>query len=131
MAKISPLRAVLYNQDIVKDLSKVVCPPYDVISPARQRYFHELSPYNLIHMELAEDIPGEDKYERAGNYFQDLLKKEILVADPKPAVYFYRQDYSIKGEKRARVGFFALLWQYLKGIKQHICPLVQFGGPNA
>ena len=27
-----------------------------------------------------------------------------------------------------KVGFFALLWQYLKGIKQRICPLVHFGG---
>ena len=109
MAKVSPFRAVIYNQDKVKDLSKVVCPPYDIISSARQKYFYELSPNNLIHMELAEDIPGEDKYERAGNYFQDLLKSQILIQDPKPAVYFYRQEYSIKGEKRSRVGFLALL----------------------
>jgi uncharacterized protein (DUF1015 family) len=109
MAKISPFQAVIYNQNEVKDLSKVVCPPYDIISPARQMYFHQLSPFNLIHMELAEDVAGRDKYETAGNYFRDLLKKNILVQDPKPAVYFYRQEYSIKGEKRSRVGFLALL----------------------
>jgi hypothetical protein len=28
----------------------------------------------------------------------------------------------------SKVGFFALLWQYLKGIKQRICPLVHFDG---
>ena len=28
----------------------------------------------------------------------------------------------------SKVGFFGLLWQYLKGIKQHVCPLVRFGG---
>jgi len=28
----------------------------------------------------------------------------------------------------SKTGFFSLLWQYLKGIKQHICPLVRFGG---
>ncbi len=109
MAKISPFRAVIYNQDTVKDLSKVICPPYDIISSLQQKYFHEASPYNLIHMELAEDIPGEDKYERAGNCFQDLLKGRILIQDPKPAVYFYCQEYSLKGEKRSRVGFLALL----------------------
>ena len=100
---------MIYNQNEIKDLSKVVCPPYDIISAQRQKYFHEISPYNLIHMELSEEIPGENKYEKAGNFFQDLLKKEILVVDPKPAVYFYRQEYSIKGEKRSRVGFLALL----------------------
>ncbi len=26
----------------------------------------------------------------------------------------------------SKVGFFALLWQYLKGIKQRVCPLVRF-----
>jgi len=109
MAKINPLRAVLYNQDKIQDLAKVICPPYDVISPARQKYFHELSPYNFIHMELAEDTAGVDKYERAVIFFRDLLNKEILVQDAKPAVYFYRQEYFIKGEKRIRGGFFALL----------------------
>ena len=47
MAKIKPFRAFTYNQDEVKDLSKVVCPPYDVISPSSQQYFQEISPYNL------------------------------------------------------------------------------------
>jgi uncharacterized protein (DUF1015 family) len=109
MAKISPFQAIVYNQNEVKDLSKVICPPYDIISPARQKYFHELSPYNLIHMELTDDVPGKDKYEAAGDYFRGLLQKKILVQDPAPAVYFYRQEYSIKGEKRSRVGFLALL----------------------
>ncbi len=109
MAKVSPFRAVLYNQNEIRDLSKVLCPPYDVISPARQKALQESSPYNFIRMELTEDIPGQDKYELAGNRFQEMLKKEILIQDPQPAVYFYRQEYTIKGEKKARVGFLALL----------------------
>ena len=30
----------------------------------------------------------------------------------------------------SKTGFFALLWQYLKGIKERICPLVRFGTPE-
>lgn len=30
----------------------------------------------------------------------------------------------------SKVGFFSLLWQYLKGVKQRICPLVRFGQPS-
>jgi uncharacterized protein (DUF1015 family) len=109
MAKIKPFRAIVYNQEKIKDLSVVVCPPYDVISPSRQRYFHELHPNNLIHILLAEDVPGEDKYRLAAGYFKDWLKNDILIADQNPAVYFYSQQYNLKGEKRTRLGFIARL----------------------
>ena len=109
MAAIIPFNAVRYNQETVADLSRVICPPYDIIPPERQKFFHELSPYNLIHMELGLDVCGEDKYERAGNHFRDLLARKVLIRDEKPAVYFYRQEYSINREKHSRSGFLALL----------------------
>lgn len=109
MKKISSFQAVIYNQDKIKDLSSVVCPPYDVISPARQDYFHKLNPYNFIHIILGKDIPGEDKYRRAAVYFKDWIKNEILVRDNQPAIYFYNQQFNIKGEKKNRLGFIALL----------------------
>jgi uncharacterized protein (DUF1015 family) len=109
MTKIKPFRAAIYNQGKIKDLSKVVCPPYDIISPAGQKYFHELNPYNLIHILLGEDLVGEDKYRRAGHYFRNWLKEQILILDEKPAIYFYSQQYNLKGEKRTRLGFISLL----------------------
>jgi uncharacterized protein (DUF1015 family) len=60
-------------------------------------------------MELGLDVPGEDKYERAGNYFRDLLAKQVLVRDKSPALYFYSQEYSLNREKHGRAGFLALL----------------------
>jgi len=109
MAKIKPFQAVSYNRDKIKDLSKVTCPPYDIISPLRQEYYHSLSPYNFIHIILGKDIPGEDKYERAGGYFRNWLKDKILVRDGCPAFYFYSQQYNLKGEKKVRLGFVGLL----------------------
>lgn len=109
MAKIRPFRAVIYNQEKIKDLSRVVCPPYDIISPHQQQSYHDISPYNLIHILLGKDIPGEDKYLRAANYFRGWLKDKILIQEEKPAVYFYSQQYNLKGEKKTRVGFIALL----------------------
>ncbi|MDD5347236.1 MAG: DUF1015 domain-containing protein [Candidatus Omnitrophica bacterium] len=109
MAILAPFEAVIYNQDVVGDMSAVICPPYDIISGDRQKQLLASNPYNLIHMELAEDIPGQDKYERAQTTLNDWLKDRILVRDPRPAVYFYSQEYSLKGEKRTRVGFLALL----------------------
>ena len=70
MTKIKPFKALIYNQEKIKDISRVVCPPYDMISPQKQQYYHEANPYNFIHILLGKDIPEEDKYERAGNYFR-------------------------------------------------------------
>lgn len=106
---IRPLRALLYNQDKVKDVSRVVCPPYDVISPSEQNYYHELDPNNLIHILLRKDIEGEDKYRRSGTVFRDWQKESILIQDEKPAMYFYSQEFSVRGEKKNRRGFIALL----------------------
>ncbi len=108
MAKIKPFKAVIYNKEKLKDLSCVVCPPYDVISPQDQERYHLLSPYNLIHILLGKDIPGEDKYQRAEKYFKEWQNDEILVQDGKPAIYFYCQQYTLRGEKKARFGFISL-----------------------
>lgn len=110
MAKIEPFRAVIYNPGEIRSLSFVVCPPYDIISPAQQQYYHNLHPYNLIHILLGRDIPGEDKYRRAAHLFKDWQKDKILLPDRSPAIYFYSQQYSLKGEKRTRLGFIARLY---------------------
>ena len=109
MTKIKPFKAVVYNQEKIKDLSSVVCPPYDVISPAGQQHFHEKSPYNFIHILLGKDMPGENKYQCAGNYFKEWLKNQILIQEESPAIYFYSQQYNIQREKKTRLGFISLL----------------------
>ncbi len=108
MTKIKPFKAVVFNQQKIKDISKVVCPPYDVISPAKQEYFQQLDPHNFIHILLPQDA-NDNKYERAGKLFSDWQKKGILAQDESAAIYFYSQEYNLKGEKKTRYGFLALL----------------------
>ncbi len=110
MAKIEPFRAVIYNQGEIRNLSSVVCPPYDVISPAQQQCYHDLHPYNFIHILLGKNIPGEDRYRRSSCLLKDWQKDKILLPDRSPAIYFYSQQYSLKGEKRTRLGFIARLY---------------------
>ncbi len=109
MAKIKPFQAIIYNQEKISDLARLVCPPYDVISPAQQKSYHEISPYNLIHILFGMDTPAEDKYPRAGSLFQAWLKEKILIRDNSEAVYFYSQQYQVRGEKKTRLGFICLL----------------------
>jgi len=109
VAKIKPFKAIIYNQEKIKDLVKVVCPPYDIISPPRQQYYHDKNSYNLIHILLGKDISGEDKYRRAGSCFREWLKNKILIQDDRQAIYFYSQQYNLRGEKKTRLGFISLL----------------------
>ncbi|MCX5697897.1 MAG: DUF1015 domain-containing protein [Candidatus Omnitrophica bacterium] len=109
MSLIKPFQAVVYNQQKFKGISRLACPPYDVISPERQDYYYGLDPYNFIHLLLPRESPGEDKYIKAGERFREWLKEGILLKDVSPAVYFYSHQYTLKGEKRIRLGFVALL----------------------
>lgn len=109
MAKIKPFQAVVYNQNKVKNLKDVVCPPYDVISPQKQQEYIDLNPYNLTHILLGKDSPGKDRYQKAEEYFRQWLKEGIFIQEKKPAIFFYSHQYNIRGEKKTRLGFIALL----------------------
>ncbi|MFA6129837.1 MAG: DUF1015 domain-containing protein [Candidatus Omnitrophota bacterium] len=109
MTKIKAFKAVVYNPEKIEDFNQVVCPPYDVISPLAQEEYHERSVYNFIHILLAKDSSSDDKYRRAGLIFREWLKDKVLIQDERPAIYFYSQQYVIRGEKKTRLGFISLL----------------------
>lgn len=112
MIEIKPFKGLLYNDDDV-DLKDVVTPPYDVISKQAQRDFYQRSPFNIIRLILGQEKPGDNsqknKYTRAKRHFDSWLEKGILVASDEPAIFLYEQVYSVKGEKKRRLGFIALL----------------------
>jgi len=113
MTAIKPFKAVHYNSERVKDLSKVVCPPYDVISPKQQTQYYSASEHNFIRVLLGkdqEDDNGRDnKYLRAKSTFEQWLKEEILSEDGQQGIYFYRQEYKIMGSRHSRLGFISLM----------------------
>jgi uncharacterized protein (DUF1015 family) len=109
MAHVKPFAAFRYNQGKIDNLSKVICPPYDIISFKKQQYLHDMHPNNFIHVDFARDIPEDDKYSRSARCLEDWIKKDILVRDEKPSVYFYSHQYWINREKKVRFGFIALL----------------------
>ena len=109
MAKIKPFKAISYNKEKIRDLSKVVCPPYDVISPLKQEYLHRLDPHNFIHIIFGKDMPGQDKYRRAAGYFKEWQSDGVFLEDASPAIYFYSHQYYLRGERKTRLGFIALL----------------------
>ncbi|MDE2180828.1 MAG: DUF1015 family protein, partial [candidate division NC10 bacterium] len=95
MALIAPFRGLRYNPELVGDLSLVMAPPYDVISPEGQRAFHARHKHNVIRLILGETRQEDDavrnQYSRAGDYFRQWQAEQVLVRDPVPALYLYQQ----------------------------------------
>lgn len=119
MTQIKPFKGIHYNAEKVGDFSKVVCPPYDVISKEEQVRLHHLHPNNFIHvllgLERENDNERDNKYIRSQKTFEDWLSKGVMVEDNKPCLYFCKQEYVIRGQKYSRMGFIALMKLQNKG----------------
>ncbi|MCX5692470.1 MAG: DUF1015 domain-containing protein [Candidatus Omnitrophica bacterium] len=113
MANIAAFKGTSYNQEKIKDLSKVVAPPYDVISEEEQGCLYKLNQYNIVRMLLGKSSPGDNdkdnKYIRAGRYLKDWRRKEILKQDKNPSIYINLQEFKLDGNIKKRIGFIALL----------------------
>jgi len=48
MVAIAPFRALRYNAELVGSFSRVIAPPYDVISPEEQDHLYDASAYNVV-----------------------------------------------------------------------------------
>lgn len=113
MTEIKPFQGIHYNPEKIASPSKVMCPPYDVISPAQQEGFHTRNEFNFIRLEYGKEKPGDNdaanKYTRAGELLQQWLQSGVLVQDENPAIYYYRQEYKVQGERHSRLGFIAAM----------------------
>ena len=65
MAKIKPFKALRYNNAIIKDISQVVCPVYDIISKKQEENLLKKNEYNMIKLER----PYNNDYKKANLLF--------------------------------------------------------------
>ena len=106
MIRIAPFRGLFYNQKKVRDLSKVVAPPYDVISKEEQERLYKKSPYNFIRLDLSQE---PDSYPAVAQLLSEWLATGIFERDETPAIYFLSHRFKLKsGEQKIRDGFLAL-----------------------
>jgi len=114
MARIFPFRGIIYNSQIINNLSQVVTPPYDVINPQEQERFYLQHPYNIIRLDYGKnfpsDTPEDNRYTRAARILKIWEKEQIFIQDPAPAIYLYKIQYHFQGQKLCiRTGFISLL----------------------
>lgn len=107
MVRIAPFRGVRYSQKKIRDLAKVIAPPYDVISKSEQERLYKKSPYNFVRLDLSQEA---DSYDAVAQTLNDWLAQGIFERDQEPAIYFSSQRFKLKGgEEKERLGFFALI----------------------
>ena len=100
MAEIRPFRGLHYAET---DLSALVCPPFDVISPAEQRRLYERSPFNVVRLEYGEtrpdDTASKNRYTRAAATLREWLRAAHSRARPAPALYVDDQVFEHEGRR--------------------------------
>ena len=122
MAEIRPFRGVRYNQEIIPDLGRVICPPYDVISPQFQQELYRRSDFNFVRVEYNPETPqdtaGNSRYTRAALTLQHWLEQDILREDKSPALYLYDQYFSCeeKGYRRGAIIAVVKLEDWSRGV---------------
>ena len=102
--ELRPFSGVRYDARRVPDLGAVLCPPYDVISPAERAALAARDARNAIHLELP------DSYASAARLFAEWLADGTLHRDERERIYVYEQRYSMPdGEQRVARAFFCAL----------------------
>ena len=114
MANIAPFKGIRYNAHKVGDLSKVVSQPYDRVRYGLQDRYYDQHPYNIVRIikgrEHPNDVPTDNVYTRAADYFHTWLDAGYLLRDPNPAFYVYHQTFTLPdGTELTRRAFIAAL----------------------
>lgn len=112
--EIRPFRALRFDPTTVGDLSDVVAPPYDVISPDEHARLLARHPSNVVRLDLPEDVQGDepdDRYRRAARTLAGWRSNSVIRKDPHPSIYVYEQTYRVPGTatERTQRGFFGRL----------------------
>jgi uncharacterized protein (DUF1015 family) len=113
MAKIVPFRGITYNQTKAGTIADLVCPPYDIISPAEQQDLYRKNPNNVVRLEFGlaspADAEEDNRYTRAAAVLEDWSHSGVLQQDPDPAFYIYELEYRDNGSKKKLRGFICLV----------------------
>ncbi|MBZ0172523.1 MAG: DUF1015 domain-containing protein, partial [Phycisphaerales bacterium] len=107
MPAIYPFRAVQYNNGS-GDVSARVAPPYDVLSAEQKAAFLAKDPTNVVSIDLPHVPPKElgpaRAYADAAETLERMLADGTLARREKPAIFVYRQTFTIEGKQFQRTG---------------------------
>jgi uncharacterized protein (DUF1015 family) len=105
MPIIAPFRGIRYNQQKVGDLDRVITQPYDKITPAMQEDYYHRSEYNYVRLIRNQE---ENPYAASRATYERWYGEQVLIRDRLPAIYPYRQIFTVNGRTRVRRGLTCL-----------------------
>lgn len=111
MAIVRPFRALRYQQDLQADLTALLAPPYDVISPEMQQELYARDPHNVIRLEYGTqsdaDTADDNRYTRARVTLAEWLRDGTLAMEAAPSLYPLQERFRYNEQDCVRSGFFA------------------------
>ena len=116
MAVIKTFRGMRYDTSKAGEISKLCCPPYDIISEKQRLDYINENEYNIIRLELPKD--GDNPYQNASDILNMWRDKGILIHEDKPAIYIYEEEFNAYSERKSIKGVIARvkLEEFSKGI---------------
>ncbi|MBO8142058.1 MAG: DUF1015 domain-containing protein [Firmicutes bacterium] len=85
--EVQPFRGLRYSPQ-AGSLDQLVAPPYDVIDERERERLAAASPHNIVRIDLCEL-----GYDEAARRLRKWTASGVLVREPAPALYAYRQAY--------------------------------------
>jgi uncharacterized protein (DUF1015 family) len=111
MASIVPFRGLRPVPDRAR---AVAAPPYDVLNSAEARVMAEGNPLSFLHVNKPEidldpsvNLYDDAVYAKGAENFRRMQVEGVLVRDPQPGFYLYRQTMRIGDRDHAQVGLMA------------------------
>ena len=97
MARIFPIKGIMYNSELDNDLGKFLSPPFDVVDDNDKNKLYAISEYNVIRLEngksFISDDNDENKYTRSSKFLNDWLSKRILVKDNSESFFILEEIF--------------------------------------
>ncbi len=109
MTGVAPFRGLLYNPSkvYVKD---VIAPPYDIITPYKQKQLYKQSIYNIVRIDFGLEYPDDNeknnKYTRASENLHNWLEKGVIEYTKKPSYFIYESTCLIRNSQKIMRGIF-------------------------
>jgi len=99
MPQFVPFRGLRYTSQ-AGELSELLAPPYDVISPAQQKALATRNPRNAVRLELAEG--GEERYQNVADLLELWKSEGAMARDEQTHLYVYEQWFVEEGVEYTR-----------------------------
>ncbi len=111
MATIRAFRGARYSE---KDISALVAPPYDVISPSERDEFAAQSPHNIVFLTLpeqnADDRSKFVKYAKSASRLEDWIRTGAMKIEDVPTFYRLTQTFKTPyGDEFTRTALIATI----------------------